>query len=735
MATKDFHTNEAEEILFSGASDNDKEKARKMSSDERMALEQKIYDLHVEPAAEITMDNTYVDTKTDTIQMKAQAAVKLVLDDCHFADNYININQWAAGWTMADLLYQSPSSQTAFDGGNIGNANVPKFMVSNHIAAIVPKMMNGLFYETPPFLMRPRPGTSPQVIEAKTALFTAQLDIMNFKIEVKRFLNQMALMGTGIMKWGYTEHKKTIKKYVRESAKYNAPAGVDGQEAIDTPDSDEVKFIYDEITVSHPWTKFCDLRTVLVDPGCRVGDIRQAKWVIYRDFATYSDLNKLRGKEGYDIPEENVLRMMFEKPAPGALPDNIALTIPEGMLGYLQHAMPRSFKTSADPNQSPMEILERWDNEKVIVILSCGNHNILLRNEPNPYGVIPFLSANWRDIQDCFYGQGLGLLIGSEQIVEQGVTNLALDLLAYGLQPTAVRKMGMNPLKQDVRWEQGGIIEVEDDVRSAFAFLQMPPVPAEAWQFIQQAKASGAETSGANEQVMMGAGSPGIHTTGMRTATGAGLVGQANATRLDLPEDTFVEQVFVPWLYKMDELNNDLLPTSVLRRTLGDELGEAFKVDHVDFRNARIEYEVLAGSKLGAKKEMLQAFPVMIQLLNNPTFIQNLADNGYRLDGPAIFRGFADGAGWRYSQAFMVKMDDQQKAQHQANSPAGLQAANAKTQLQMQAQKFQQEQQMEDQKQLGKAGNEALRATYEKELQPEYAGGDVTQGYGSETVL
>src|SRR5579863_4575044 len=89
--------------------------------------------LHVEPAGEITPDNTYIDDETRILMMQAQAAVKLVLDDCAAADNYININQWPSGWTLADTLYQSPAASTAFDGGNVAQANVPKFMVSNHI--------------------------------------------------------------------------------------------------------------------------------------------------------------------------------------------------------------------------------------------------------------------------------------------------------------------------------------------------------------------------------------------------------------------------------------------------------------------------------------------------------------------------------------------------------------------------------------------------------------------------
>jgi hypothetical protein len=698
-------------------------------------IDQRIADLETIPAAEITTENTYVDSETGTIQFNDTAAIKLVLADTELADNFININQWASGWTMADLLYQSPMSTSNFDTGtDVANSAVPKFMVSNHISSIVPKIMGGIFYEDPPFLLRPSPATTPDIIRAKTAIFTFQLKQMRFEEEIERGLEQMALLGTGMWKWGYAEYEKKEKKYKRYAPKVQAPDGVETA-PIDTPDSDDFEIEFRTKTVSHPWIKYCDIRTVLVDPGCRVGDVRAAKWVVYRDYATYQDLDRLRGTEGYQIPDEDVLRQMFLKStSPG--PDNITMTIPEGMMGYLQHSKPRSYKTSSDPNQAPLEILERWDDEKVIVVLIYNGHCILIRNEANPYGRIPFYSANWRNIPDSFYGQGLGILIGSEQIVEQGITNLALDLLAYSLQPVALRKKGFNAPTQNTRWEQGGIIDVEEDVEKAFKFLQMPPPPTEAFQFIQQSQSSGASTSGANEQVIQGAGHAGISTTGMRSGTGAAAVIQANASRLDGPTGRFVRQVFEPWLKQMDELNNDLLPTSVIKDVLGEKVGNDLKIDHISYRNANLEYEVLAGANLGAKKEMAQALPIMIQLLNNPTFVANANDAGYKFDAVAIFQAFVDAAGWKFSQQFMVEMTPQEKQKHDANSPAALQANQQKAAAAMQQQKFEQEQTMENQKQLGKAGNEAFRASIEKSTSPELSGGpDQTQGFGATTAL
>lgn len=692
-------------------------------------------DRAIEPVGNITSEHMHKDLETGSYMYDDDAALKLVIDDAARADNYANINQWAAAWTESNIILQSPRQSSAFDGGNVAQANVPKFTLSNHISSIVPKIIEGLFYEDPPFLLRPRPGTKQEVTRAKTALFSAQLWDMKFRVQLERGADQMALFGTTIFKWGYLEREDKIKKIRRKTSQAVLNTTVPTP-AIDTPDSDDFETYVDAVKISRPWIRFCDIRTVLVDPGCRVGDIRESKWVIYRDYATYDDLNALRKIPGYDIPSEEDLKSFFlSGPTTGS--DNINLTIPEAMRGYLQHALPRSFRTSADLLQTPMEILERWDRDKVIVVLTFDGKNILLRNEANPYGKIPFLSANWRNLPDSFYGQGLGQLIGAEQIVEQGITNLALDLLAYGLQPTAVRKKGFNVPTQTTRWKQGGIIDVDDDVEKSFKFLTMPPVPSEAWQFLQQARAAAQETSGANEQVMMGAGSAGVKTTGMRSGTGAAAVVQANASRLDGPSSRLTEQVFEPWLYQMDELNNTLLPTSVLRRVLGEELGAVYEGDHIEFRQAKFEYEVLAGAKLGAKKEMAQALPIIIQLLNNPTFVKNVNDAHYQFDAVAIFKAFTDAAGWKFSQDFLRQMTDEESKRYEANSPAAMQQKQLQAQEKAQTQKFQQQRILEDQKALGQAGAQALRAATEHSLSMEATGqpSNNPQSFGSQTTL
>ena len=514
--------------------------------------------LYVKPTAEITVDDAKMDPETRLMMYRDAAACKMVLDDAQSADTFQNINQWAAGWALADIVYQSPSNATAFDGASVATANVSKYTVSNHLSAIVPKIMEGIFYEDPIFMLRPRPSVSQDVVRTKSAVFSFQLDDMKFEEETECLLDQMGLLGTCIAKWGWEQRTETRMVYKRKGSPSKVSTAT-GSVSLDNEDSDSFEEVPLTYTIARPWLKFTDIRTVLVSPGTRRGDIRKAKWVIYRDYASYEDLDNLRDVEGYNIPDEETLKYMFSQPLSPS-PDNIAMVIPEQMRGYIQHAIPRNYKTSADPLQNGMEIMERWDKDKVIVVLCHNGHCILIRNEDNPYRKVPFYSANWRNIPDSFYGQGIGQLIGCEQIIEQSITNMSLDLLAYGLQPTAVRKKGFNVITQDTPWELGGIIDVDDDVDKSYKFLEMPPVPAAAFSFLSQAKSDAAATSGSNELVGQGSSLAGPRATGMRSGTGAAGVIQANASRLDGPSSRFIRQILQPWLYQMDELNNRFMP-------------------------------------------------------------------------------------------------------------------------------------------------------------------------------
>lgn len=180
----------------------------------------------------------------------------------------------------------------------------------------------------------------------------------------------------------------------------------------------------------------------------------------------------------------------------------------------------------------------------------------------------------------------------------------------------------------------------------------------------------------------------------------------------------------------MDQLNKERLPASVLRDILQSET-DAPPVNHIEFRNAKHDFEILAGSHLGPKQEMAQAIPFIIQLINNPTFESMLQAGGDMFDAKATFKNFADIAGWKYAQNFIRKMTPQEQQRAQQNSPAALQAQKGQQAQQSQLAQFQQQEKLQDEQAMGRGANEAIRQMVDHALQPgEPAGG----GLGTEST-
>jgi hypothetical protein len=104
-------------------------------------------------------------------QFEDQAALNLCVKDAHRAEMWMGEKQWPLQWRETDILYQSPKIQQAWENGTTMQANVSKFTVAKHVNALVPTMMSGIFYDTPPFVLRPRPSTTEQTVRGKEACF------------------------------------------------------------------------------------------------------------------------------------------------------------------------------------------------------------------------------------------------------------------------------------------------------------------------------------------------------------------------------------------------------------------------------------------------------------------------------------------------------------------------------------------------------------------------------------
>ena len=646
------------------------------------------------------------DFKNDGTLKTIGGELALVVQSAAQAKAYIANRQWTLLWRDADLLYQSPRPMTVYENTYVLEPNVQRFTVAKVVNAVVPQLYKGLFYDDPPMLMRPRPGTSQEVVDAKTSLFSFILDNCEFKTQTKWGLEQMAFLGTGIFKWGYDW--KDILTYKRKATVHEITSGEPGAEATIRIPSDVPPDITEEVmTVPMPFFYWRPIDKVLVDPQLWVADIRRAAWVVDVQYMDFYQLKALKdaienaikdgetGKaiQGWTFPTEASLKALWEKPGTNAATlETEQATYIEGVV---HHAEKNNIKVSPDPFRKKLEILEYWDKGRKIVVL---NQEHVICSTENEFKRIPFLSANWWNRPRAFYGMGLGLIVGQNQRVDQGTINAILKILSYGVNPIYLRNREDNAPTQTIRTGLGKILSVTDTEKS-YKLMETPKVPGDIWAALKESETATESSSGADQTLVQGS-SAGPRSGMGRSAAGANIMAGASATRLDGPLDNFIEQVFKPFLGIIDMLVFNVMSDAAILHILGNEMGtdflKGFSIQ--SFHDSQIEYEVLAGSSLAAKRTMAQSMVMLTQILDNPQIQQSLADiNQEYIDFKPIISMWLEASEWKNKQDIIKKMTPAMIQQRQQNSKAALMQQRMQAKQQGDQQKFQQKQQLEDQ--------------------------------------
>lgn len=640
-------------------------------------------------------------------------AARLVVQDCLRAEGAEMTKAFILGWTTASLLYQSPYAPNYWEGTNVPAASVPFFTVATAVNSLTPQIINGLFYDNPPFMIQERPGTTSQAARAIGALLAYQLEDINFREELRLGTTNAALYGSEIFKWGWENYTRERKIYKRATPTVVQKSSIPGAPSIQI-DDDEIEETIETETIDRPsFEHIVNLKHVLVDPGLNVPDIRKAKYVIHRMYMTWKELERLRDRPGFDIPSEKKLLEMLLPPVKEEAEAGPAENSDGGSL-WDARAEPRFNETSANPLEDPLEVLERWDNETYTVVLQ---KKIVLCNDKNPYGKIPFLSINWWDVPEAFWGLGLGRTIGSEQRLQQGITNIWLDQATLNLNGVYVRIRGKNVPTQNIRIAPGKIIDVED--KDGFKPLERQPAVPEAQQHIILSQARAEQVSGANEAASQGIAGNSGHSNLARSSAGAQLIASGAANRLSDFVEKLSNQIIIPFLYEVYEMDRAMLPISQMRYILNDELENEFIKsggDIIDLLNARVKFSILAGAKMQARRNMAQALPLMTQFLMNPSTESHLGIQKKTVDVTEITRMQFEASDWKNENDVVRDMTPEEEQRWQAAQPAAAVQAKAAVGQQQQETKFEQAQQLADQQNEAKAARDILREQYKSQV-------------------
>jgi hypothetical protein len=621
------------------------------------------------------------------------AAVQITIQDFRRARTYIDQKQWNLHWREADVLYQSPRTNQAFEGSTVARANISRFTVAKHVNSLVPAMKSGIFYEMPPFLVRPRPATSQVTARAKTALYGALLDECGFEQTSELALESMTNFGTVICKAGWRKDTRIKKLRAPKAApvKYKLPFG---ELTIHTKESNELVVTPTEVVEQGLTFEMCDLGSVFIDPTWnRANQLHKtAKYAVHLTYPTWEDLEKLRNQPviqdeegrqvgGYDIPSEEDLKAYFfghegNAGAPSQVMDTLG-----GQNASIHHAQGDEQPSSEDPQLRPIMMLERHDREWIYTVLvpEGADEGVLIRKEEHELPFLPYLAANFWNIPNAGYGMGVGRLAGNDQRIEKGLTDAVLDLLSFAVNQMYARARGANAPTQQIRQRLGGIIDVDlapgQSVRDVFGVIEPTKVPPEVFTVLQAASANAQSTTGADEAFTQGS-LPGRGSSAARTATGAGGIIAANAAKIQGPVGHFVQGILIPVVELCEFFVKSRMDPQEIRDTLGRELGDAFELDALNFYQSEDRFECLAGAHLAAKKAMAQALPLLVQIFENAPLIQQLNALGWMVDVKLLLEMFMEVSEWKDSRELIRRMTKQEQQMHQQSNP-GLQKTQA----------------------------------------------------------
>lgn len=608
-------------------------------------------------------------------ELPADAVAKqLVLRDLNRAEYYLLAKGMTVEWDRDDRLYLFRVPQAFWEGSSVPRASLGIPLAYEHIESLLPQTMNALFADKPPFLARPRPKTSMDAARATQAILNFQLDNMKFRETVRLVAKEAYVYGTGVMKLGWRRYKKKVR--VRERKEPKTSIQVNGLPAsYQSKGTAKLVERYQEITVNEPYAEKVHIRHIIVDPALRVPDIREAGYVIHREYLTVEDLEKLRDQPGYTLPATEELQSLFdppkESPERSLLEGRQTTSVLNTGISSLDinmefKAMPRWQEATADPNRQVLEVLEYWTKDRCIVIL---NRKLCIKNDVNEFGEIPFRSVCFSDVLDSFYGLGIVRLLAGEQRLQQGVINSRLDDLSLRLSGTFLRKRGSNTPTQQLRLRPGGIIDSDDD--KGVQMIEYPPAITDAFAEVEASDARAQRRTGANELVTQGSQQGPSSIT--RTATGMNTLAAGVGARAGYFIDFISDLLFVPALEFFHECNSRWLDEEQVSKILTDELAQDFEGEAMEIINARLKFEMLASAKMRAKQMMAQNLPIIMNFFLAAPVQGALQDAGKKVDFAELAQMVFDVSDWPGRQSLIVPMT-KEDMQRQAQKNEMLQA-------------------------------------------------------------
>lgn len=598
-----------------------------------------------------------------------ELAKRIVIHD------YERVNLWRRQnfdmrWNEDERLLHANVIQRIWEGTPIPRASLGIKVIWQQIESLLPHLMSQIFGSTDGIFFEcfPRPGTDVTQSQMTRELMAAQLDEANIWEISRRVFKSCLLYGTGILKVGW---KRTDRdREIWEDKLVPVLSKVQGQN-ITTSTKREFRRKKLKEKINRPDLSYVSIHDFFIDPSHKLPSIEGAGYAIQRSFATYEELTWMAENDPSITlpPKAKIIEAIKRKITPSRS-DADQFKRRAAQEADIMEEYPT--KGSVDPARAQFELIEYWTDDRLVTLL---NKTDVIRNIPNPYGFIPFISINYTDILDQFYGRGIASIIEGEQRLQQGILNAHIDETSLNIHGALVVEAGTVLNKQQLRRRPGQIIEATR--ADAIVPLTMPNVTQDAFIALQQSQVRAQQYTGVSD--MIATGVPSVKTSATRTAAGVGAVVQAASSRIEYMVENIENNFIIPLLDKVMSLNQRYLDPKQAIQILGQK-GQVV-INAMAVANGEYKFELRAGSRMSARQSAASNLPLVLQTVMNPALSEMLQQQGIKINIQSVIRDVLDILNWRNRNDWFVPMSPQDQQALQTEQAKDVQMAQLNSQL------------------------------------------------------
>lgn len=536
----------------------------------------------------------------------------------------------------SDELYLAYVIPKNWEGTKIRRASVPVYMLLQQVESMLPKAINGLLSDDPPFDVANNPSSTIQAALAVKHLIRYQLQDLGEpqkRLTLRRLLHHLLksefIYGNGVAEFGWIvreiermEHGRYVRPVLAA-----VPHPLTG-EPVPVP-TGQYQIGYQQQQVKKLINKPCfwptDIRDFYIDPHCPTTNVQDANMCATRHLLTIDQFKELVNGDEFDIPSDAEL-LDYAK-SKSATPQDMDKLQTEA---YRGNSYNPATDQSTDPNKKRLEVIRYWTKERHIWIIPQRKDRPVY-NKSNCYGVHPFLSSAYTNVPGRWYALSMADIVEGDQHLAEVILNARIDELNLMIHRPLVKKRGLSFPASQQRMAPGRIWEA-DKPKEDFVMLEFGNVTAQAFAEYEQLERRVQKATGLSD-IFSGAPAVGGNSAN-RTATGVSAQIGGGSERVQYIVGDFEDEVLAPMLDVILALDQKFLTPDQLQPILGPMM-QQLQLDPTDVLNASVRF-IMLGSQKMKTRQALQSGGLQVLLQAIPEIAQFMQQQGKKINSEAL---------------------------------------------------------------------------------------------------